>query len=288
MWSASSPWPQASWNRMPPLPPARTMGTSPEGAGRAESLVRARAAARAGDVLDGMALEDLEALGAGERLVPGLHAGVAVGDADDVEAGPDLVVLGEEAVGVRDEDATAAVAAADLDLRDGVAGGACGVVGPGEELELAGLVDDSGRVVGAVAVTATAVERDRPGAAARRRGRRRRRLGRRRGGRLRTGRPCGRNRWSRRRRPGCRRPGHGRRRVPRCGGRRGWRSDVTASSAKTSAMSPPPMQGGGEDAFEHVRFDEGGVGHGGIVIVVPASTHPSAPRRRRDTGRTPA
>ena len=30
---------------MPPLPPASTIGTSPEGAGRAESLVRARAAA---------------------------------------------------------------------------------------------------------------------------------------------------------------------------------------------------------------------------------------------------
>ena len=34
-------------------------------------------------------------------------------------------------------------------------------------------------------------------------------------------------------------------------------------------------QGGGQDAFEHVRVDEGGVGHGGIVIVVPAD--PSQP-----------
>ena len=32
---------------------------------------------------------------------------------------------------------------------------------------------------------------------------------------------------------------------------------------------PAAGQRGGEDAFEHVRFDEGGVGHGGIVIVVP-------------------
>ena len=30
---------------MPPLPPASTMGTSPEGAGRADSLANARAAA---------------------------------------------------------------------------------------------------------------------------------------------------------------------------------------------------------------------------------------------------
>ena len=83
---------------MPPLPPARTTGTSPEGAGRAESLVRARRGGGAGEVLDGVALEDLEALGAGERLVAGLHAGVAVGDAGDVEASADLVVGGEEAV----------------------------------------------------------------------------------------------------------------------------------------------------------------------------------------------
>ena len=46
MWSASSPWPHASWNKMPPLPPASTMGTSPDGAGRADSLTSARAAAR--------------------------------------------------------------------------------------------------------------------------------------------------------------------------------------------------------------------------------------------------
>ncbi len=45
MWSASSPWPHASWKRMPPLPPARTTGSSPEGAGRADSLDSARLAA---------------------------------------------------------------------------------------------------------------------------------------------------------------------------------------------------------------------------------------------------
>ncbi len=45
MWSASRPWPQASWKRIPPLPPASTTGTSPDGAGRAESFDRARLAA---------------------------------------------------------------------------------------------------------------------------------------------------------------------------------------------------------------------------------------------------
>ena len=149
---------------MPPLPPARTMGTSPEGAGRAESLVRARAAAVRATSSTRVALEDLEALGAGERLVAGLHAGVAVGDAQDVEAGPDLVVRGEEAVGVRDEDPAAAVADADLDLGDGVAGGAGGVVGPGEELELAGLVD--GRREGALAAVVAGERAEGDGAGA--------------------------------------------------------------------------------------------------------------------------
>src|ERR1039458_3488505 len=46
MWSASRPWPHASWKRMPPLPPASTTGSSPEGAGRADSLDSARLAAR--------------------------------------------------------------------------------------------------------------------------------------------------------------------------------------------------------------------------------------------------
>ena len=41
MWSASSPCPHASWNRMPPLPPASTTGSSPDGAGRADSLANA-------------------------------------------------------------------------------------------------------------------------------------------------------------------------------------------------------------------------------------------------------
>ena len=92
---------------MPPLPPASTTGTSPEGAGRADNLTSARAAARCRDVLDAVALEDLEAFGAGQRLVAGLHARVAVGDAGDVEARADLVVLGQQALGVGDQDAGA-------------------------------------------------------------------------------------------------------------------------------------------------------------------------------------
>ena len=44
--SASSPWPQASWNSTPPPPGPTTTGMVPLGAGRAFSLVRARRAAR--------------------------------------------------------------------------------------------------------------------------------------------------------------------------------------------------------------------------------------------------
>ena len=84
----------------------------------------------------------------------------------DAEAIADLVVGGEETVGVRDEDAAAAVADADLDLGDGVAGGAGGVVGPGEEFELARLVDVARKGALAAVVTGERAERDGAGAGA--------------------------------------------------------------------------------------------------------------------------
>ena len=45
MWSASRPCPHASWKRTPPLPCLITTGRLPDGAGRADSFVRARWAA---------------------------------------------------------------------------------------------------------------------------------------------------------------------------------------------------------------------------------------------------
>ncbi len=92
------------------------------------------------DVLDPVALEDLVALGTGQRFVTGLHPRVAVGHADDVEAGADLVVLGVEALGVGDQHAPPAVAAAHLHLADGVPRGAGRFVGAGQQLEFAGLL----------------------------------------------------------------------------------------------------------------------------------------------------
>ena len=52
MWSASRPWPHASWNRTPPLPLLRTTGTTPLGAGRADSLRMARSRGQPGQLLD--------------------------------------------------------------------------------------------------------------------------------------------------------------------------------------------------------------------------------------------
>ena len=242
MWSASRPCPQASWKRMPPLPPASTIGHLARRRGAGRQLGQRPRRRDLGDVLDAVALEDLVALGAGERLVAGLHPGVAVGDADDVEARADLLVLGEQAVGVGDEDAAPAVAAADLHLGDGVAGGAGGVVGPGQQLELARLVHRvrCGAVAPAVgrrrARARRCAPRRRPG------GRRRRRRGPRPAGPPRSGRRCGRSRSSRRRRPGSRRP---RERPEESSSTRRSSSralPVAASSANTSAMSPPPTK----------------------------------------------
>ena len=78
------------------------------------------------------------------RLHAGLHAGVAHRDALDHEPGPDLVVLGEQAVGVRDEDAAARVGVRGTDLADRVRLGAGGGVGALEHLDLARLGDGFG------------------------------------------------------------------------------------------------------------------------------------------------
>ena len=199
MWSASSPWPHASWKRMPPLPPASTTGSSPEGAGRASSLAIARAAAIPASSSTGDPIEQLESLGPGHALEPGLHPGVAGGHAAHVEPGPDLVVLGEQPLGVGDQHPPATVAVADLDLGDRAAGRAGRVVGSRQELELGRLVHlersttaCAGAPVGAggratVSVPAAALP-----------GHRGRRLGRRQQARTPSGRRCGRSRSSRR------------------------------------------------------------------------------------------
>ena len=64
-------------------------------------------------------VEQLPADRAPDRLVAGLHAGVADGDALHREQGLDLIVLGQHAVAVGDQDAAPAVGDTSGDLVDG-------------------------------------------------------------------------------------------------------------------------------------------------------------------------
>ena len=121
-----------------------TTGSVPEGAGRAASLVMARRAGGAGDVLDLVAVEQLEPDGAPQRLVSGLHAGVAEGHRRHHEQGADLVVLGQQAVAVGHQDPAAGIAVAGPDLADRAALGPGGLVGPAEQVDLGALGDRLG------------------------------------------------------------------------------------------------------------------------------------------------
>ena len=116
-----------------------TTGIWPLGAGRAFSLVRARCAARGRQLVDVVEVEQLEAHRVADALPTGLHAGVAGGHARHGEERLHLVVAGQQPVAVGDQDAAPAVAVAGRHLADGAALGAGDLVGPGEQLDLAGL-----------------------------------------------------------------------------------------------------------------------------------------------------
>ena len=114
------------------------------------------------------------------RLVPRLHAGVTARDRGDPEEGLDLVILGEEAVGVRDEDAAAAVRVRRRDLHDRGAFAPGSRVGPLQQLDLDGLRNRLGcsqHLVGPADLSPGEVDhlgaaRSTPGGRARRLGRR--------------------------------------------------------------------------------------------------------------------
>ena len=93
----------------------------------------------AGDVVDVVGVEQLEADRAAQRLVAGLHAGVARGHRHHGEERAHLVVFGEEPVAVGDEDPPAAVAVARRHLGDRGTGPAGGGVRPAQEVDLGGL-----------------------------------------------------------------------------------------------------------------------------------------------------
>ena len=195
--SASRPCPQASWNSTPPLPRWMTTGSEPLGAGRAPSLVSAWRAASRRQVARVEAVEHLVAVGAAHALVAGLHPGVATGDRADPHHRPHLLVGGQDAVGVGDEDPLARVGVAGRHLDDRPTGRACRVVDAAQQGDAIGL----GHLVRVALHRADAVARrvasGRSPAPRRRPGWRRPRRPRRRpAGRARTGRRCGRTRWS--------------------------------------------------------------------------------------------
>ena len=95
----------------------------------------------AGEFVDVVPVEELEADGVPDALASGLHAGVAGGHAAHGEEGADGLVLGEQSIGVRHEDPTETVAVIHRDLADGGIGGPGDLVGTGEQLDLAGLGD---------------------------------------------------------------------------------------------------------------------------------------------------
>ncbi len=122
-----------------------TTGIVPARRGSGGELEQRAASGLAGQVLDVVVVEELEADGAAERLVAGLHAGVAAGDGHDREERTDLVVFGEQAVGVGDQDATASVGVAGSDLADSPTGCPRGIVGPAQQVDLAALADRLGQ-----------------------------------------------------------------------------------------------------------------------------------------------
>ena len=122
-----------------------TTGSLPEGAGRARSLSSARCAAVHGELFDVVAVEQLEPDGVPHRLVAGLHARVATRDCAHAKQGLHLIVLGEQAVTVRDEDAAPAVAVRGRHLHDRRTLGPSRRVGALQQLDLEGLRDGLGR-----------------------------------------------------------------------------------------------------------------------------------------------
>ena len=122
-----------------------TTGIRPVGAGTASSRLQRAGRGRAADLLGLHVVEELEAHRAARRLVAGLHAGVAGRDALHHHARAHVVVVGEQAVGVGDEDAAVRVGVGSGDRGDRAALLAGGGVGLLQQLDLAGLLDGFGR-----------------------------------------------------------------------------------------------------------------------------------------------
>ena len=120
MWSASSPWPHASWNSTPPAPRRSTTGSLPDGAGTASSSVTARARRGAARPRSGSISSKSSKPDRAARALrsPVCMPGVAGRDALHHQARAHLVVVGEQAVGVGDLDAAVRVGVRRGDRRD--------------------------------------------------------------------------------------------------------------------------------------------------------------------------
>ena len=107
-----------------------TTGIVPDGAGLACSFDSARSAAGRASSSTLCRSNSSKPMVAPDRLAPGLHAGVATGHRRDAEADPDLVVGGENPVGVGHQDLAPAVPVVGVQLPDVATGGAGGGVRP--------------------------------------------------------------------------------------------------------------------------------------------------------------
>ena len=134
--SASRPWPQASWNRVPPKPLPMTTDMGPVGAGRASSMVTALWAATRAMSCGDLLVYDLEAQALAEALVAGLDDAVAARHGAHREAHARAVVGHEGAQGVGHEQTLAAFEVAGADLGDGRVGGARRFVGGPQQRRL--------------------------------------------------------------------------------------------------------------------------------------------------------
>ena len=137
MASASRPWPQASWNSVPPKPLASTTGMAPTGAGLLSSMIARLLGGGlrhpAGDLL----VDELEAGAAADGLVARLDDVAAAGHHLGDEARARAVVEHEVAERVGDEHPLARVAVADDRLDDLGGGRARGLVAGAHQRGLA-------------------------------------------------------------------------------------------------------------------------------------------------------
>ena len=226
--------------------------------GRARSIVSARRAAVRATSSGSTSSKSSKPTVRPGCLHARLHAGVADRDALDEEPGAHLVVLGEQPVGVGDEDAPARVGVrhADLADRDRPRPGRRRRPGARSSTLRAFSTDSGSTCTSCGRRHGTPFEQRRPCVpAGRARGSPPPRLRPPRAGAPRRGRRCARTRSSRRARRGCRRRARGRTSAPRPCRRRGAPRTARRSSAKTSAKSPPRAQGGVQRAFEDAFVD---------------------------------